>query len=201
MRTRCAAMDSRFKACVAWGGIWDYHEVWQRRMSAAQELHLPVPGRHLPWNTTTSTPEEALAALEPFKSGRCGAAGHVPISPLPRGRRSADSLVGRAEAVRSGQLPRQNASSLYGRRGGRSALPSGQHLRCGTGHIRLDCRPLGRLVPGSIRSSRNASDTQVYRVQHCQCRVDNIQSLRAPHSEELAMVASIRGCRGDEIAG
>jgi len=65
--TRCAAMDSRFKACVAWGGIWDYHEVWQRRMSAAQELHLPVPGRHLPWNTTTSTPEEALAALEPFK--------------------------------------------------------------------------------------------------------------------------------------
>ena len=65
--TRCAAMDSRFKACVAWGGIWDYHEVWQRRISAAQELHLPVPGRHLPWNTTTSTPEEALAALEPFK--------------------------------------------------------------------------------------------------------------------------------------
>ena len=64
---RCAGMDSRFKACVAWGAQWDYHAVWERRISAAQELQLPVPGDHLPWNTGTSTPEEALAALEHFK--------------------------------------------------------------------------------------------------------------------------------------
>ena len=63
---RCAGMDPRFKACVAWGAQWDYHKVWQRRISASRELQLPVPGEHLPWNTGTSTPEEALAALEPF---------------------------------------------------------------------------------------------------------------------------------------
>jgi dienelactone hydrolase len=64
---RCAAMDQRFKACIAWGAQWDYYDVWERRISASRELQLPVPGDHLPWNTGTSSPGEALAALERFR--------------------------------------------------------------------------------------------------------------------------------------
>ena len=64
---RCASMEQRFKACVAWGAIWDYHAIWQRRVDAAYESQLPVPGDHLMWNTGTRSPDEALAAIEGFK--------------------------------------------------------------------------------------------------------------------------------------
>jgi len=31
---RCAALEPRFAACIAWGAIWDYHAVWKRRSSS-----------------------------------------------------------------------------------------------------------------------------------------------------------------------
>ena len=199
--TRCAAMDSRFKACVAWGGIWDYHEVWQRRISAAQELHLPVPGRHLPWNTTTSTPGGSSGGSGAIQIGRCGTADHVSISPLPRGRRPADSLVGRAEAVRSGQLPktRRFESSRAKRVALSIAIWTTSPLQHRSSSI--GSPTAWALSSRSNRRSRNALTRECSCIQHCQCRVDNIQSPGAPHSDELATVASIRGCRGDEIAG
>jgi dienelactone hydrolase len=64
---RCASMEPRFKACVAWGAVWDYHEVWRRRMAAAYEARLPVPADHLMWNTATDSPDAALAAIEGFR--------------------------------------------------------------------------------------------------------------------------------------
>jgi dienelactone hydrolase len=65
--TRSASMEPRFKACVAWGAIWDYHRIWKERIEAAFEKQLPVPGEHLAWSTGTSSPLEALAAIEGFR--------------------------------------------------------------------------------------------------------------------------------------
>ena len=36
---RCAAMDARFAACVAWGAIWDYHATWKKRVEAGSALY------------------------------------------------------------------------------------------------------------------------------------------------------------------
>lgn len=65
--SRTASMEHRFKACVAWGAIWDYHAIWKRRIEAAFNSQLPVPGEHLMWSTNRPTPEGALEALEGWK--------------------------------------------------------------------------------------------------------------------------------------
>jgi dienelactone hydrolase len=64
---RNAAMEKRFKACVAWGAQWDYHEVWRERIAAAYQTALSVPGHHLAWIFNVRTIEEALKKLEGFK--------------------------------------------------------------------------------------------------------------------------------------
>lgn len=65
--TRSASMEPRFKACVAWGAIWDYHRIWKERIEAAFEKQLPVPGDHLAWSTRTPSPQDALEAISGFK--------------------------------------------------------------------------------------------------------------------------------------
>jgi len=64
---RTASMEPRFKACVAWGAIWDYHAIWKKRIEAAFRMQLPVPGDHLCWSLKTKTLEQALKKLEKFK--------------------------------------------------------------------------------------------------------------------------------------
>jgi dienelactone hydrolase len=64
---RTASMEPRFRACVAWGAQWDYHDVWSRRVEAAYDAQLPVPAGHLMWSTDAATPEEALRRIEGFK--------------------------------------------------------------------------------------------------------------------------------------
>jgi dipeptidyl aminopeptidase/acylaminoacyl peptidase len=65
--SRSASMEPRFKACVAWGAIWDYHRIWRERIEAAFAKQLPVPGAHLVWSTGTASTEEALQVLEGFR--------------------------------------------------------------------------------------------------------------------------------------
>jgi dienelactone hydrolase len=64
---RCAALEPRFAACIAWGAIWDYHAVWKRRIEAQFKASLSVPGHHIAWILGADTLEEALRRLEPFK--------------------------------------------------------------------------------------------------------------------------------------
>jgi dienelactone hydrolase len=64
---RCASMDRRFAACIAWGAIWDYHATWKRRIEAAFKASMSVPGHHITWILGVGTVEEALAKLEPFR--------------------------------------------------------------------------------------------------------------------------------------
>lgn len=64
---RCAAMDSRYKACVAWGAIWDYYETWVKRIERLKQAALPVPAEHLLWACGVETYEEALPKLDGFR--------------------------------------------------------------------------------------------------------------------------------------
>jgi len=64
---RCAALEPRFAACIAWGAIWDYHAVWKRRIAAQFKASLSVPGHHIMWILGAATREDALRRLEPFK--------------------------------------------------------------------------------------------------------------------------------------
>jgi esterase/lipase len=60
-------MDPRFRACVAWGAIWDYHATWVRRLERIKEAALPVPADHLLWTCGVDTWEAALKKLEGFR--------------------------------------------------------------------------------------------------------------------------------------
>jgi dipeptidyl aminopeptidase/acylaminoacyl peptidase len=62
---RGAAFEPRIKACVAWGAIWDYGAIWQRRV-AKQSQATPTPHFQLPWVMGTKTMEEALERVKQF---------------------------------------------------------------------------------------------------------------------------------------
>jgi dipeptidyl aminopeptidase/acylaminoacyl peptidase len=64
---RMASMERRFKACVAWGAIWDYHATWKKRIAASMRADMSVPGHHIMWILNTKTLEEALQKLEDFR--------------------------------------------------------------------------------------------------------------------------------------
>jgi dienelactone hydrolase len=64
---RCASLEPRFAACIAWGAIWDYHAVWKRRIEASFNAPLSVPGHHIMWILGATSLKEALKKLEPFR--------------------------------------------------------------------------------------------------------------------------------------
>lgn len=64
---RCASMEHRFKACIAWGAIWDYHATWKKRIDAKFRASMSVPGHHISWILGVDTLAEALDKLEPFR--------------------------------------------------------------------------------------------------------------------------------------
>ncbi|MDA1000309.1 MAG: alpha/beta hydrolase [bacterium] len=64
---RNASMEKRFKACLAWGAIWDYEDTWKKRIAAGYKTALSVPGHHLTWIFNVKTTEEALVKLKGFK--------------------------------------------------------------------------------------------------------------------------------------
>ncbi len=92
---RCAAMDSRYSACIAWGPIWDYHATWEKRIKALNEAALPVPAEHLLWTCGVETYEDALKKLEGFKSGDVASKVTVPFLLL---HGDEDAQVSRADA-------------------------------------------------------------------------------------------------------
>ena len=64
---RCASLEPRFKACVAWGAIWDYHATWKRRIEASFRTSLSVPGHHITWILGVDTLEQALDKLAAYR--------------------------------------------------------------------------------------------------------------------------------------
>jgi len=64
---RCASLEPRFAACIAWGAQWDYHEVWKKRIDASFKASLSVPGHHIMWIFGVDSLDAALKKLEPFR--------------------------------------------------------------------------------------------------------------------------------------
>jgi fermentation-respiration switch protein FrsA (DUF1100 family) len=64
---RCASLDSRFRACVAWGAIWDYHATWKRRVESNFADAMSVPGSHITWVLGVDTVDDALERLRGFR--------------------------------------------------------------------------------------------------------------------------------------
>lgn len=64
---RCASMEPRFAACIAWGAIWDYYATWKKRIDARFRTSLSVPGHHIMWILGVDSLEAALNKLEPFR--------------------------------------------------------------------------------------------------------------------------------------
>jgi dienelactone hydrolase len=64
---RCAALEPRFAACIAWGAIWDYHATWKKRIDAGFQASMSVPGHHIMWILGAASLEQALRKLEPFR--------------------------------------------------------------------------------------------------------------------------------------
>jgi dipeptidyl aminopeptidase/acylaminoacyl peptidase len=63
---RCAAKDTRYKACIAWGAQWDYYQTWKGRIEAQFKTSLSVPGHHINWILGVDTLEQSLEVLKPF---------------------------------------------------------------------------------------------------------------------------------------
>lgn len=64
---RCAAMEPRYAACIAWGAQWDYHDTWKKRIEAQFKASLSVPGHHIMWILGVDSLDAALKKLEPFR--------------------------------------------------------------------------------------------------------------------------------------
>jgi dienelactone hydrolase len=64
---RCASLEPRFAACIAWGAIWDYHAVWKRRIEAQFNASMSVPGDHITWILDAESVDDALRRLEQFR--------------------------------------------------------------------------------------------------------------------------------------
>jgi dienelactone hydrolase len=64
---RCASLEPRFAACIAWGAQWDYYATWKKRIDASFKTSLSVPGHHITWIFGVDSLEAALKKLEPFR--------------------------------------------------------------------------------------------------------------------------------------
>lgn len=65
--SRCASLEPRFAAAVAWGAIWDYQETWRARIARSFQTSLSVAGEHIAWVLGAADVQEALAALAGYR--------------------------------------------------------------------------------------------------------------------------------------
>jgi alpha-beta hydrolase superfamily lysophospholipase len=68
---RAAAMDSRFAACVAWGGHFDYHEAWvqRRKIMESGGTKVSAPSFQLPWVLGVPDMNASMKKLESYRLG------------------------------------------------------------------------------------------------------------------------------------
>ena len=64
---RCASMEPRLKACIAWGAIWDYQKTWQKRIEAKFNESMSVPGHHICWILGVDNMHQVLGKLSDYK--------------------------------------------------------------------------------------------------------------------------------------
>ena len=110
---RCASLEPRFAACIAWGAIWDYHAVWKKRIEAQFKASLSVPGHHIMWILGVDRLDEALQEARAVPPRRRGAEDALPVPPRARRGRRADPAraMRRRCTTRAARTTRRSASS------------------------------------------------------------------------------------------
>ncbi len=65
---RAAAFEKRFKACVAWGAHYDYHDVWvqRRKVLESKGTEASSPIFHLLWVMGVETMDQAMEKLKDY---------------------------------------------------------------------------------------------------------------------------------------
>ncbi len=65
---RAAAFETRFAACVAWGGHFDYHAAWvrRRRLMESGSTKISAPPFQLPWVLGRPDMDSAMEKLEDY---------------------------------------------------------------------------------------------------------------------------------------
>jgi alpha-beta hydrolase superfamily lysophospholipase len=129
---RAAAYEKRIKACVAWGAIYDYHDVWVRRLNMIGKgatvdyrQALGTTGKHLLNIVGAADFDQALKILEPFNLRE--AAPNI----------SCDILLVHGEDDRQTSL--ENARALFAAIGSpRKQLRVYTREEGGAGHVQLD---------------------------------------------------------------
>jgi dipeptidyl aminopeptidase/acylaminoacyl peptidase len=96
---RAAAFEPRFKACISWGAIWDYHATWQKRVEKSFQASLSVPGEHIMWVLGVDSLGAALKKLEDWRLA--GVAETVQCAYLL------------THGERDAQIPMEDARALY----------------------------------------------------------------------------------------
>ena len=95
---RAAAFEPRFRACVSWGAIWDYHATWKKRVEKAFQASLSVPGEHIMWVLGVDNIEDALKKLEDFRLAGVAEKVQCPYL-LTHGERDAQIPLADAQAL------------------------------------------------------------------------------------------------------
>ena len=146
---RCASLEPRFAACIAWGAIWDYHAIWKKRIEAQFKASLSVPGHHIMWIVGVDTLEEALKKLEPFK-----------LDGVVQKMRCPFLVVHGADDE---QIPLADAQALYDACGSQDKTlrvftgEEGGAQHCQRDYLTLGVRRDVELVRGQARSRSRAS--------------------------------------------
>jgi fermentation-respiration switch protein FrsA (DUF1100 family) len=129
---RAAAFEKRFKACVAWGAHYDYHEVWVQRRKVLEAGGTDASGYmfQLLYVMGVDTADAALRKLEDYKLA--GVAERIEC-PLLITHGELDAIV-----------PVEMAYRLYEHAGSRKKeLKIFTAEEGGCEHIQLDNRTLG----------------------------------------------------------
>ena len=145
---RAAAFEPRFKACVSWGAIWDYHATWKKRAEKAFQASLSVPGEHIMWVLGVNNIEDALAMLEGFRLAGVAEKVECPYL-LTHGERDA-------------QIPMEDARALFNAIGAKDktlkvfTFEEGGYEHCQGDNLTIGIAYIGDWLADRLETKRRA---------------------------------------------
>jgi dipeptidyl aminopeptidase/acylaminoacyl peptidase len=145
---RAAAFEPRFKACVSWGAIWDYHATWKKRVDKAFQASLSVPGEHIMWVLGVTNIDAALKKLEGFRLAGVAQKVECPYL-LTHGERDA-------------QIPMEDARALFNAIGAKDktlkvfTFEEGGYEHCQGDNLRIGIAYIGDWLADRLATKRRA---------------------------------------------
>jgi len=145
---RAAAFEPRFKACVSWGAIWDYHATWKKRVEKAFQASLSVPGEHIMWVLGVDNIEDVLKKLEGFRLAGVAEKVQCPYL-LTHGERDA-------------QIPMEDARTLFSAIGAKDktfkvfTFEEGGYEHCQGDNLTIGIAYIGDWLADRLETKRRA---------------------------------------------